>query len=436
MKAIVYEDENIVVIYKDGKSDFLFITFGDSVSLASGLDMYAESVVTKLSYASLSIMPKARNWYPYDSMQKAINCCRDVLGKFQVRLSYSGSMGAYAAIKYSKDLKTTHTIACCPQWSIAPKDCIGIKNKYEKYFHESMADMSIKSGDVSGDIYVIYDPKHKVDNFHFSKIRQNSHKIYAVKMPFIRHHVTTVIAGTNNIRMMVEAVLDRDSLLLNRIVTKIRRASALRKDNVLRTGSQRHPVITAKAIISSQLNTEGAIDAMSSIVNTLLITKQFGVLRSLVGHMKEIHSGSSEFEKMYSSLNKLIKNDVRSIKSFHGDRLMYDPLSSSIRQAKVCDETIGIGIYSPLFLMNIDGEDALVVERNDGYSPVICCGSAFVPVAESSINESKGMMIRAIPAYDGRVSFYSNGLYLSANKSGQVHLKCDYVKDWETFEVC
>jgi len=35
-KSIVYEDENIIVIYKPGISDFILCTFGDLHALANG----------------------------------------------------------------------------------------------------------------------------------------------------------------------------------------------------------------------------------------------------------------------------------------------------------------------------------------------------------------------------------------------------------------
>jgi hypothetical protein len=53
-------------------------------------------------------MAKDANGYPAGSMRAALPAIAYTLRAFRVRLIYGSSMGAYAAIKYSRLLGATH----------------------------------------------------------------------------------------------------------------------------------------------------------------------------------------------------------------------------------------------------------------------------------------------------------------------------------------
>lgn len=432
-KTKIYEDENLVVIFKSGYSDFLFITFGDSVSLASDLDMYADPVSTKLGYASLGFMAKSRNWYPKESMEKSIHSCRNILGKYSSRLLYGGSMGGYAAIKYSNLLKASQVITCCPQWSIDPNECEGKRNGYEKYFHSGMAGMGVTAEDVCGDIYVIHDPKHKVDSFHYSKFRRLRKGIMAVNAPYVRHHATSVIAGSKNISMMVDAVQARDPALIRRLVCNIRRKSVVRQDNLLRAASIKHPVLTAKIITSSQLRSEGAVDALTNIVSKLLSEKRNVELLTIIADVKKMAGNNDFYDELSDRVKSLISKE--SIKSYHGNSLIYDPLSLSIRQKNLDDELLKLGFSIPLSLIEHNGARVMVAKVRGDIFPVFALESSFVLGERLTDKTLLDRAIKAMPITDNQVCLTHNNLFLSALNTGQVRLNRDEVKEWETFII-
>src|SRR5271168_4492658 len=99
-------------------SSFVLITFGDLIMLASGLNFFAEAPTTKSEISCVGIMAKKGNWYPVESLKAAATALASIIQGYDRRITYGGSMGGYAAIKFSRLLGATEVISLCPQWSI------------------------------------------------------------------------------------------------------------------------------------------------------------------------------------------------------------------------------------------------------------------------------------------------------------------------------
>lgn len=431
-KIKIFEDENVVVIFMKGESDFLFVTFGDSVSLASGLNIYAESVAKKLKYSLLGFMAKDRNWYPNKSLEDSIHKCRHIIDSFNTRIIYGGSMGGYAAIKYSKLLKANQVITCCPQWSIDPEECEGKRNGYEKYFKPEMKGMGVKADDLAGDIYVIHDPRHQVDSFHYSRFKKLRKGIMAVHAPFVRHHATSVIAGSKNISAMVNAVQMRDPSLMRRIVCQIRRKSIVRQDNLLRASSVKHPILTAKIINNLNLRTEGAIDALQNIFNTLLEKERVEDLINVIGFLKASSYKHEFYSDLYEELKlKLLRNKIV---THHGYHLCYDPLSLSIKgDCGIGDKSKSV-ISLDIFVDIVDGEKVCSVSIN-GKLYLLYADECSVVVASDDDSIDKAKLIKIHEFNDGKHYLTQGGMYFSATQSGNVRLNRHEINEWETFHL-
>lgn len=431
-KIIIYEDNDLVVIFKNGNSKFLFVTFGDSISLANGLSIYADPVSTKLGYSSLGFMAKERNWYPKISMTKAAHACRHIINKYSSRFLYGGSMGGYAAIKYSKLLKASHVLTCCPQWSIDPAECDGKRNGYENYYNDSLKGMGVTKDDVCGDIYVIHDPRHQVDSFHFSRFKRLKKGIMAVNAPFVRHHATSVIAGSKNIASMVDAAQDRDLSRIRFIVNKIRRKSVVRQDNLLLLASKKHPVITTKVIASLKLNSEAVSESLGNAISTLLSKKRSQELLYVISLIKQMAGNSVIYDKYIDTIKLVEKKRI--IKTYHGKVLSYDPLSLSIIQLPESDITAMCHSF-PIEVINYNNENILAVNLSGTYHHVLLNGFSFILEKESSNSHWFGYLIKAINVNDNVIHLKSNNIYLSALSTGQVKANRPEPKEWETFMI-
>ncbi len=125
--VIIYDDEEIRVMWSPGADDVVLVTFGDLAILARDTRFFAETPLKKLGTAAVGIMAKRGNWYPSEHIKKASRAILDKINGYKVRILYGGSMGGYGAIKFSCLLRATHVIALCTQWSIDPLECGGVE---------------------------------------------------------------------------------------------------------------------------------------------------------------------------------------------------------------------------------------------------------------------------------------------------------------------
>lgn len=92
---------NIFALFLKGSSDTLVVSFGDLISRAKGMSINAEKSLIKYEYNVIGIMPKLKTWFPKASMLQMQQQIQPILEQFEKRVGYGGSMGGYAAIKYS-----------------------------------------------------------------------------------------------------------------------------------------------------------------------------------------------------------------------------------------------------------------------------------------------------------------------------------------------
>ena len=229
----IFEDEEISVFLQEGHSDFLLVTFGDLMNLVSGTKFSADVAVGKLGLNCIGFMAKRANWYPSTSMLAALPAVRGILEGFNERILYGGSMGGYAAIKFSSMLQASHVIAYCPQWSIDQEECSGRNPGWQQYFNPSMAKMGIRSADVSGQLWIFADGLNSTDAYHASEIERAHPGTTRFNVHLVDHHVTAVFAGTQFLGSILAACRAKDSLALAQLARQARRSSAIYAGNML-----------------------------------------------------------------------------------------------------------------------------------------------------------------------------------------------------------
>ena len=135
-KQIIFEDEQIRVIFLQGSSDELIFSFGDLITRAKGTSINAEKSLAKFGFNVVGIMPKQKSWFPESSMLAMLEAIRAWIAPFQTRIAYAGSMGGYAAIKYSKLLGFKRVVALVPQYSIDPEQVAD--NRYNMFYQPEL----------------------------------------------------------------------------------------------------------------------------------------------------------------------------------------------------------------------------------------------------------------------------------------------------------
>ena len=93
-----------------------------------------------------------------------------IIQRFKNIVGYGGSMGGYAAIKYSNLLNMNRIIAFVPQYSIDPEQVED--RRYAEFFNAVVnKDMQIQPQDVdvSREYIIVYDPYFSIDREHYLK---------------------------------------------------------------------------------------------------------------------------------------------------------------------------------------------------------------------------------------------------------------------------
>ncbi|ENU63772.1 hypothetical protein EVX74_014120 [Acinetobacter lwoffii] len=196
-KQIVFEDEHIRAIFMPGSSSELIFSFGDLITRAKGLNINAEKSLAKFEFNVLGIMPKHKSWFPQGSMWNMLQAIAELIAPFQQRIAYGGSMGGYAAIKYSRALGVQRVVAMVPQYSIDPEDVHDAR--YNMFYQPELnANMRVAAEDIDNacEYIIVYDPYCAEDRAHYLKLEALIPHHHVLHLPFTGHDAIAVLASS------------------------------------------------------------------------------------------------------------------------------------------------------------------------------------------------------------------------------------------------
>ncbi|CAI3127058.1 hypothetical protein MWMV17_MWMV17_01375 [Acinetobacter calcoaceticus] len=231
-KQIIFEDEHIRAIFLSGDSNTLVLSFGDLITRASGLSINAEKSLIKYQYNVIGIMPKQKSWFPQASMIELAKTISPVLQGFKNIVGYGGSMGGYAAIKYSNLLNMNRVIAFVPQYSIDP-DYVEDRRYAEFFDAVANKDMQIQLQDVDAarEYVIVYDPYFSIDREHYLKIKELLPNLHTIHLPFTGHEALSVLASSSLLHDFIEH--EFDEIYFYQQVRKVKKQSKFYFRNVL-----------------------------------------------------------------------------------------------------------------------------------------------------------------------------------------------------------
>jgi len=436
-RTIIYEDESIRVIFQPGTSEDILITFGDRLTLADGMNFFADRTLEKLQISSIGFVAKNPNWFPAESVNLAHKCIQPILADYSETILYGGSMGAYASIKYSSLFKASGVIAFCPQWSIDPTECNGTSSGFERFYKDSMKGMGIHLKDMAGKVCIFHDPKYTIDNFHFSQIKRLGYKIQSINVYMANHDVTPILAGTLLFGSILQLFKNGNFIELQHLIDKSRRKSHHRiKNLVLRLINRRMHI--AESILQSDRLIEKFDDELKEKLNTKLleaaIRKQnFNMARVAAKRLGEI-TDQYRAALILKHINALEHTQTtttnRLIATHHNTFLVYNPINRTIQHEQK-ENTLKNGC-SPLFLLNENNQMFVCTLISNTY--VRCYIDPNWKVSLSGLSSREDGLLEAHPAGDSHFHLISNSRYLSARKNGTCSFNVAFAKTWETFQ--
>ena len=275
-KHIIFEDEQIRAIFLRGSSDELIFSFGDLITRAKGLSINAEKSLLKHDFNVIGIMPKQKSWFPESSMRQMFAEIEDLIAPFKTRIGYGGSMGGYAAIKYSNLLDLKRVVALVPQYSINPDDVED--PRYNMFFHAELnTNMQIQPQDVSAEreYIVVYDPYCPEDRAQYVKLEQVLPHIHTLNLPFTGHDAIAVLASSELLHDFL--LHDFDATYFYQKIRQVKKNSKFYYRKVIENLLPRHKNALGSILINNDLQLDNQFfDAKlkQQLLRELLSNKQ------------------------------------------------------------------------------------------------------------------------------------------------------------------
>jgi tetratricopeptide (TPR) repeat protein len=229
---IVFESDEIEVIYEPADSDFLLITFGTVAHRPNGTSFFGQPVTRRAGISALAFTSTRPNWYPAADMRRARDALSGILSNHKQRVMFGFSMGAYGAVKYSGLFEVQTSVAICPQYSIDPREVGGFDRMYVHHYDDKLhTGMSVTKSQCSGDIFIFYDNKHKIDKRHAALFMQ-SIEPFLIGVPYTGHDTMRCFTGTKVATTLIELCRAKDHAGLDAFVRERRKPAAVRAFHV------------------------------------------------------------------------------------------------------------------------------------------------------------------------------------------------------------
>jgi hypothetical protein len=219
--AMIAETEHVQCSLRDYGTDTLVIAFNDSWRLGPSGRLRCGPAAENPGFSILDITTRSPNWFPADDMAAVVPAARALLaGRFANRVTFGFSQGGYGAIKFSRVLEATTTIAFSPQASIDPRVVAG--GRFASYFDFGRnAGMGIAAGDCLCPAYVFYDPYDDQDRRQVEDIGKIV-SITQIGVPFSGHGTSRLFATPERLREIVRGCQEADLAAMMRLVAGLR----------------------------------------------------------------------------------------------------------------------------------------------------------------------------------------------------------------------
>lgn len=417
-KQIIFEDDDIRVIFLKGHSRELVISFGDLITKAKGLVINAEKSLAKYDYNVVGIMPKRKSWFPAASMQAMWAQIQPILTPFERIVGYGGSMGGYAAIKYSALLNMQRVIAFVPQYSIDPSQVDD--RRYSEFFDpQANAHMQIERADIlpQSEYIVVYDPYFAPDQEHYLKIQPLIPQLYTLHLPFTGHDALAVLASSSLLHDLISHVWD--AAYFYRQVREVKKNSKFYYRNVIAKFLPRHSAQLGRILKNGGFQLDGQyLDAQLKqlVTRTLLTNKQVN---------------EQDLLKLGIKVNLPQEQEQRNpLQDCFGAYLVFNLITQKLESYS--QEAIHL---NNKYLISLQARDTglLTVELNNERYIVVMNDRNIMRLVKEQEALSPDMSPVILKKYpDFYVLSYKN-LNLSCDEYGSCHFTVEHVKDTEKF---
>lgn len=242
----LFDSEELEVSFLEGKSDFLLITFS-ALDFSTKTDAFwGRYFAEKNGLSALGFVAKSNNWYPQGIIRECLPAVLTKIEHFKQRITYGSSMGAYAAIKYSRALGATASAAFGPQFSIDPADGIKLSSYTSYYKPEYHADMAIKNSDVGENCFVFHDQTDDFDRNNANYIASVAPWAKLVRLRNVGHEAIKILGNSANTIKMLKLCLAGEEPEVRKFMLALRATSSGRYCGVASALAPRNKELSRK----------------------------------------------------------------------------------------------------------------------------------------------------------------------------------------------
>jgi hypothetical protein len=426
---IIYDDDDIRVIFFQGASPYALITFGDLLTAPDGAKFFAEAPVRKLNLTCVSFLVKNANWYAPASVTAAMPAVNARIGHYRERIIYGASMGGYGCIRHSAELGATTVIALCPQWSVDPAQTEGRNPGWPSLFSERLRGHGTLPEQISGDVYIFADQLDVVDRFQTELLLRIRPTAKVINVPMVEHHVTPVFAGTKNLESLIALCRAGDTVGLTKLSRAVRKDSQRRITAVIEKGIDQLP--------------RTVYNIMAARPQTLFTLVKIGAahLPRAIAHFRRINNSAAAIAYITAYRHELLDpRDIIMASATHAQ------LSGQAARIVTCHNTYpAYDLGQRLVTHTAEANDFLapIKLRLDGMSLALTTTVAGMDITlylneagELTDTQTKTEARFDIKPYaNNTISLSNNNNYLSAEPHGRLLCNRPSPGHWEAFRL-
>ncbi|TKA84360.1 hypothetical protein [Sulfitobacter sp. 15WGC] len=220
---IIYDSEDIIAIYNSGDHSYgSIIHFSGALVSQGQIPPWAKSVFSKWPGDTILISPKNKKYFAPTLVESLFL----QLPKLRKPIIVLGSsMGAYAALKYSRKINADATLAFSPQYAISPHEAPFDKRRHAFYNANIHGNMAVKSSDVSGRVSVFYDPDIALDKLHAEEILKKVRTAHIIPVIYSGHDLFRIFHDQGSMVGAIEEVLKGSERIQSQYIRNVKKKS-------------------------------------------------------------------------------------------------------------------------------------------------------------------------------------------------------------------
>lgn len=204
-RRVVFDGEDLRVVVQPADSSAVVACFNWGKFQAKGDGFYADELMRNLGLSAIGVVSKRPHWYVCDEWPQAQAAILEAMAGYKQRVGYGFSMGAYAALKYSRALGLDKVLAFSPQWSVDPLEAPWDDRKDWAYV-PGMKGMGVRAADRAGLAYVFVDPGFLLDLQH-AKAALSAGDAVLVPMRHCGHDTIKMLIGRESMGAVLRACM-------------------------------------------------------------------------------------------------------------------------------------------------------------------------------------------------------------------------------------